>query len=109
MAKDLYLARNYISALNQFDQIASMSVENSDIRAEAIFYKALCGLKLDNGNAEEQIADFLKQYPESSHRNRALFEQAVYQFDKKKYTAVLKTFGELNNAELTDDERTSFH
>ena len=108
-AKDLYVARNYISALNLFDKIASMSDENSKVRTEAIFYKALCGLKLDNGNAEEQIADFLKQYPESSYRNRALFEQAVYQFDKKKYTGVLKTFGELNIAQLTADERTYFY
>ena len=54
-AKELYQVRNYISALNLFDQIALKSDENSDLRAEAMFYKALCGLKLDNGNAEEQI------------------------------------------------------
>jgi TolA-binding protein len=108
-AKELYLARNYISALQQFEQIAEKTEENSDVRAEAMFYKALCGLKLDNGNAEEQIADFMSQYPESSYRNRALFEQAVYQFDKKKYSAVLKTMGLLNTAELTTDERTYFY
>jgi TolA-binding protein len=108
-AKDLFLARNYISALNQFDRIAAQSEENSDVRTEAMFYKALCGLKLDNGNAEEQIAEFMKQFPESSYRNRALFEQAVYQFDKKKYSAVVKTFSQLNIAELTADERTYFY
>ena len=108
-AKELYLSRNYISALNQFDQVAAKSDENSDIRAEAMFYKALCGLKLDNGNAEEQIADFMNQFPESSFRNRALFEQAVYQFDKKKYSAVLKTFNNLNKAELTADELAYFY
>jgi len=108
-AKELYLARNYISALSQFDQIAEKAAENSDIRAEAMFYKALCGLKLDNGNAEEQIADFMHQFPESSFRNRALFEQAIYQFDKKKYSAVLKTFGDLNKSGLTADELTYFY
>ena len=108
-AKELYIARNYISALNQFEQIAAKSGDNSDVRAEAMFYKALCGLKLDNGNAEEQIADFMKQFPESSFRNRALFEQAVYQFDKKKYSAVLKTFDGLNKSELTKDEITYFY
>jgi len=108
-AKELYIARNYISALNQFEQIASRSGENSDIRAEAMFYKALCGLKLDNGNAEEQIADFMNQFPESSFRNRALFEQAIYQFDKKKYSGVLKTFDGLSKAELTRDELTHFY
>ncbi len=108
-AKELYLARNYVSALNQFDQIASTSGENSGVRSEAMFYKALCGLKLDNGNAEEQMADFMNQFPESTFRNRALFEQAVYQFDKKKYSAVLKTFDGLRKAELTKDELTYFY
>ena len=108
-AKELYLAHNYISAIGQFEQIASKSGENSDIRAEAMFYKALCALKLDNGNAEEQIADFMNEFPESSFRNRALFEQAVYQFEKKKYSGVLKTLEGLNKAELSNDEVVHFH
>jgi len=108
-AKELYLARNYISALSEFEQISEKSAENSDVRAEAMFYKALCGLKLDNGNAEEQIADFMNQFPESSFRNRALFEQAIYQFDKKKYSAVLKTLGGLNKADLSVEEKTYFY
>jgi TolA-binding protein len=108
-AKELYFARNYISAINQFDQIASSSGENSDIRAEAIFYKAMCGLKLDNGNAEEQVAEFIKKYPENSFLNRALFEQAVYQFDKKKYPAVLKTLGSIDKSAISKDELAHFY
>ena len=108
-AKELYLARNYVSAINQFDQIASSSGENSDIRAEAMFYKAMCGLKLDNGNAEEQVAEFIKKYPESSFLNRALFEQAVYQFDKKKYPAVLKTLESIDKSGISKDELAHFY
>ncbi len=108
-AKSLYLARNYVSALTLFEQIASKSAENSNVRAEAMFYKALCGLKLDNENAEEQIASFMNEFPESTFRNRALFEQAVWQFDKKKYSAVLKTFTELDKSELSADELTYFY
>ena len=108
-AKELYLARNYVSAIDQFDQITSSSGENSDIRAEAMFYKALCGLKLDNGNAEEQIAEFLKEFPESSFRNRALFEQAIYQFDKKKYPAVLKTLESIDKSGISKDELAHFY
>jgi TolA-binding protein len=108
-AKELYQARNYISAINLFDQVAGQADENSEIRAEAMFYKAMCGLKLDNGNAEEQIADFMNQFPESSFRNRALFEQAVYLFDKKKYSAVLKTLEGFDKSELSADERAHFY
>lgn len=108
-AKQLFLSRNYVSALNEFEQIAAQSGENSDIRAEAMFYKALCGLKLDNDNAEEQMADFMKQFPESAFRNRALFEQSVYQFAHKKYSVVLKTLGDLDKDELTTEERSHFY
>ena len=99
-AKELYINRDYISALNQFERIASMAEDNSDIKAEAMFYKALCGLKLNNANGEEQIADFIIKFPESTFRNRAMFEQAVYQFDKKKYAAVLKTLDQLRKVDL---------
>jgi TolA-binding protein len=108
-AKELFLARNYVSALKEFEQIAVKADENSDIRAEAMFYKALCALKLDNRNAEEQIAEFMKQFPESSFRNRALFEEAVYQFDKKKYPAVLKTLERLDKGSLTTEELSYFY
>lgn len=108
-AKELYLAHNYISAINQFSRIADQSDKNSDIRAEAMFYKAMCALKLDNGNAEEEIAEFMKQFPESSFLNRALFEQAVYQFDKKKYPAVLKTLEDIDKSVLSVDDLTHFY
>jgi TolA-binding protein len=108
-AKELYSAHNYISAINQFDQIARQADENSEVRAEAMFYKALCGLKLDNRNAEEQIDAFMNQFPESTFRNKALFEVAIYQFDKKKYPAVLKTLEGFDKAKLDGDELAHFY
>jgi TolA-binding protein len=108
-AKELYSAQNYISAIKQFDQIAGQTDENSEIRAEAMFYKALCGLKLDNRNAEEQIDAFMNQFPESTFRNKALFELSVYQFDKKKYSAVLKVLAGFDKAKLDGDELAHFY
>lgn len=108
-AKELYLARDYISAIGQFEQIASQSDENSQIRAEAMFYKALCGLKLENRNAEEQIDAFMNQFPESSFRNKALFELAIYQFGKMKYPAVLKTLEGCDKSAITSDELAHFY
>src|SRR5512133_430829 len=108
-AKELFQSGNYVSAINEFEQIAAQSDANSDVRSEALFYKAICGLKLDNGNAEEQMAEFMKQFPESAFRNRGLFEQAVYQFDKKKYPSVLKTFEQLDKNKLTAEELTYFY
>jgi tetratricopeptide (TPR) repeat protein len=108
-AKELYLAHNYISAIQQFDQIAAQADANSEVRAEAMYYKALCGLKLDNGNAEVQINEFMTQFPESSFRNRALFELAVYQFDKKKYGPALKTLEGFDRSKLSNDELAHFY
>ncbi|HET6555753.1 MAG TPA: tetratricopeptide repeat protein [Prolixibacteraceae bacterium] len=108
-AKELYVARNYISAINQFDRIASQSGENSEVRAEAMYYKAMCSLKLDNGNAETQINEFMNEFPESTFRNRALFELAVYQFDRKKYSPVLKALEGFDKSKLTKDELAHFY
>ncbi len=108
-AKELYIARNYVSAITQFDQIAKEADENSEVRAEAMFYKALCGLKLDNRNADGQIADFMNQFPESTFRNRALFELAIYNFDKRKYQGVLKSFEGFDKNKLSKDELAHFY
>jgi len=108
-AKELYVARNYVSAIDQFDLIATEAGENSELRAEAMYYKAMCGLKLDNGNAELQINEFMTEFPESSFRNRALFDLAVYQFDKKRFGPALKTLEGFNKSKLTGEELAHFH
>ncbi len=108
-AKELYKDQNYISAMAQFEQIANNTSQNSNIRAEAMFYKAMCSLKLDNGNAEEQVSAYLKQYPESSFKNRALFEEAIYQFDNKKYPAALKTLEDIDKTALSDEDCAHFY
>lgn len=108
-AKDLYRAQNYISAMMQFERIAENAGDNTDVRAEAMFYKAMCSLKLDNGNAEEQVAEYLRQYPESSFRNRALFEEAVYLFDKKKYPALLKAMDDIDKTSLSPEDLAHFY
>ena len=109
MAKDLYTAQNYVSARALFSQIAEKAGENSDIKAEAMFYKSMCSLKLDNNNAEDEVASYLREFPESSFRNRALFEEVVYQFDKKKYPAVVKTMDDIDKTALSDEELSHFY
>jgi len=108
-AKDLYTAGDFVSALHEFDRLANKVGDNSEVKAEAAFYGALCGLKLENRNAEDQVADFLKRYPESSFRNRALFELAAFQFGKQKYQAVLKTVEGIDLSGLDDEQQAHFY
>ena len=108
-AKELYGAHNYVSAIDQFDKIAAQADENSEIRAEALYYKAMCGLKLDNGNAEAQVNEFMNEFPESSFRNRALFDLAAYQFDRKKYSQVIKSLDGFDRGKLSGEDLAHFH
>lgn len=108
-AKELYAAGDYVSAKKQFDQLAARSVNSTETKAEAVFYSALCGLKLDNRNAEEQVRSFLKQYPESAFRNRASFELAIYDFDKQRYKAVIKALDEVNLSGLDHAQLEHFY
>lgn len=108
-ARELFLANNYVSAIHLFDKIATDADNESQLKAEALFYKALCGLKLDNRNAEEQIADFMERFPESAFSNQALFELAIYQFDKRKYSAVLKSLEAVNRIRLPKENLAHFY
>lgn len=108
-ARELYSAGDFVSALNLFDQLANKPENNSDVKAEALYYSALCGLKLDNRNAEEKVKEFMTIYPESSFRNRASFELALYEFDKQKYKSVLRTAEDIDLSGLSHDEIEHFY
>lgn len=108
-AKELYRKGNYISALQQFETIEKGTSSDSEIHSEAVFFKSLCALRLDNGNAEELISAFVKEYPESPYKNKAWFELGNNQFEYKKYAAVLRSFNNVKLNGLSQEEKIKLH
>jgi len=108
-AKELFADNNFVSALHLFEEIAGNTDRNSELHSEACFFKALCALKMGNGNSEDLITAYISDFPAGVYKNQAWFELGMNQFIHKKYAAVLRSFQQVDASALTADERIKFH
>lgn len=107
-AETLYELEKYAAARPLFEAIADpASGADPLIRIQALYYTALCAVKLDHKDAEFLLEDFLAKHGESSLRNQAMFRLGLLQFQKKSYRNALRSFSgvderALNNKELAE-------
>jgi tetratricopeptide (TPR) repeat protein len=109
-ALDLFEKRKYAAAQSQFDRIMRNGENpHSDIKANASYYRALCGLKLFNNNAENLLIEFITQYPESPKVNRAYFDLGKYQYRKRKFDNAIAWFEKVDVYNLNNEEIAEYY
>lgn len=109
-AVDLFDKEKYGAAIKAFERVLKHEDdENSEIHANASFYKALCALKLFNRNAEYLLEQFILNYPESPKVKQAYFLLGRYNFRKKEWERVLEWYDHLDVYDLTNEERSEFY
>jgi tetratricopeptide (TPR) repeat protein len=104
-AKELFSKNKFIVAQQQFSDIGKKAEAGSEIEAEAMYYQALCALRLENTNSEELVKTFIDQHPESPYANRAWFELGSYQFNNNKHAQMLRTYTNLKPQYLGKEEQ----
>ena len=63
---ELLEKEKYSAAINAFEKTQHTILDkNSEVYVNATYYKALCALNLFNKDAEFQLKEFVKNYPES--------------------------------------------
>ena len=105
LATELFGNGNYISAFREFQKIQQRVEPQSELYAEAEYYKAVAALKAGYSAGNKMLTDFTKDFPESPHINTAYFYLGEYQFNKKQYTVAIRTFGNVNRKELGENEK----
>ncbi|SHJ76542.1 Tetratricopeptide repeat-containing protein [Tangfeifania diversioriginum] len=108
MARELYRQEKYNSAYQEFDKITRQVDPKSEIYSEAQFYKAVSALKSGLTAGYKMVDRFIEDFPESPYLNRAWFNLGSYQFERKHYAAVLRSYAEVDQAELDEFERVQF-
>ncbi|WP_159517391.1 tetratricopeptide repeat protein [Sunxiuqinia indica] len=108
-AKELFSKNKFIVAQQQFSSIIRESEKGSEIQSEAMFYKALCALRLENKNGEELIEKFIDENPESPYTNKAWFELGSDQFNNGKYAPMLRSYRNLKPSILNKEEQIKVH
>lgn len=94
-AKELFAKSQFVSAGQQFRQIAASTQASGEQRSEASYYQALCAIKADPKKSKSSMEQFLHDNPESPYTEAANFELAQAWFRDKQYAKALKIYQSL--------------
>ena len=102
-AKELYSRNEFIVAGNLFSSVAEESDEKSEIHSEALFFEALCDLKLGTEHSEQLMQKFLRNNPESTYTNDAWFELGNTHFRDGHYEEMLSAYENVDPSGLSQE------
>jgi tetratricopeptide (TPR) repeat protein len=102
---ELLEKEKYSAAINAFEKTQnSIHDKNSEVYVNATYYKALCALNLFNKDAEFQLKEFVKNYPESPQVKHAYFQLGKYNYRKKKWDNVIYWFSRTDAFSFSNNE-----
>jgi len=105
VAKELYSKGKYISTFHEFHKIQKRVEKQSELYSEAEYFKSVSALKAGYSAGSKMLTSFTKNYSESPYINSAWFNLGDFQFEKKQYPVAIKTFSNVNRADLSEDEQ----
>lgn len=105
VARSLYEHQKYNAAFRQFELIQKQVNEKSEIFSEAEYYKSVSALKAGHTPGGKMVDNFIEEHPESPYINQAWLNLGDYQFDKKQYSNVIRSFSNVDRSDLSENER----
>ncbi len=104
--KELFEKEKYANAREYFHKAQqSLSGENTNLKAEAAYYEALCADRLFNEDAEYLTYKLAGDYPESPLVNQAWFNLGNYLYASKKYNKAIEYYEKTDKLQLKDDDK----
>ncbi|MCK5774553.1 MAG: tetratricopeptide repeat protein [Bacteroidales bacterium] len=100
----------YGSAQKRFQEtIDNIQDPYSNMRINAEYYNSICAVELFNNNAEILLQNFIDNHSESTHIKYIYFQLGKFQFRKKAYRRVIKSFKEVDVYDLSEVDRQEFN
>ena len=110
LGMELYGKGKFGAAQREFEKIIETpGAPNSDIRATAEYYAALCALQLFNKDAEYLFKRFIQDHPENPKVRTAYFQLGIYKFRKHSYTRAIEWFGKVDKYDLNNEELSEYY
>jgi len=103
-AKNLFNNKAYAAAQLKFTLFTKATASNSNLKADANYYDAMCAIKLNQENADEKVLQFVKNYPNSNKKNTAFFNTGNYYFANKKAAYALKWYQKVEKKMLSKED-----
>ena len=100
-ALELFEKEKYASAQHLFEEyLSAVGSKNTMQKGNAEFYKAMCGVHLENRDAEREVRSFVMHYPENQKVNYANFALGNLYYKQKKYADAVYWYGRVETNAL---------
>ena len=109
IGKELFEHEKYNAVFRQFEKIQSQVDQKSELYSEAEFYKSVSALKAGHSSGDNLVENFITNYPESPYANQAWLNLGDYQFEKRQYTVALRSFGNIDRTDISQEEKVKLH
>jgi tetratricopeptide (TPR) repeat protein len=104
-ALKLYNNKAYAAAQKTFAIVENSASPKSNLMADASYYNAMCGIKLNQTDADKKVLAFVENYPASNKKNKAFFNVGNYYFANKKAAHALKWYQKVNLEGLSKENQ----
>ncbi len=109
LAENLYQTKIYNAAQYEYAQQYFYNSSLSRSRKEAAqFFDNVIGVILQKNHAEEGLAAFMKEYPNSAYFAQANLPLADYYLAQKDFEKALETLEKVNQYQLSKEENTQY-
>ena len=106
----LYEKEKYGAARSEFEKvIEATDGQESQIRAEAMYYHAMSALNLYNNDAEYQAFLFISENPESPHVNEVCFEVGNFFYYKSNWTQTINWYNKVDRHKLSQNDLQEYY
>ena len=109
IGKELFDHEKYNAVFRQFEKIQNQVDQKSELYSEAEFYKSISALKAGHSSGDNLVDNFITSYPESPYVNQAWLNLGDYQFEKRQYTVALRSFGNVDRTDISQEEKIKLH
>ena len=117
-ALELFEQEKFASASSMFFEVEkaiivttpqyAFSLDVTNLKVNAEFYRAVCALELQNDDAVQLFKSFIKNYPENTKSKQSAFYVGKYYFDNDQYEEALNWFTKVSSIDLTGKEDTEY-
>jgi len=107
-ALKLFEKEKYTSAKQLFTEALETLSQDTELRANAEYYIAICAIELFHKDAEHLISRFIAKHPESSRVNHAYFNMGRFQYRQEEYAKVVHWFEKLEKEKLNEKQLAEY-
>lgn len=109
-ALELYNKHQYGAAQKLFQEtMEHIESPKHNLKIQSEYYNAICAVHLFNNNAEVLLHAFIDEHPQNANIKYIYFQLGNFQYSKKNYRGVVKSFKKVDAYDLSAQERIEYH